>query len=118
MSELNHNPKPQTELQGNTSPPSFSMSPFCLREVIDTLWTIDTRKSTGADNLAALFLKLSVPLIAECITYIFSLTIFTGIIPTAWKTAYVLPLHKGGDKTDITKIIIALSPNCVAWLKF
>lgn len=90
MSESNHNPKPQAELQGNTSPPSFSLCSFSVRKVIDALLTTDIRKSNGADNLDALFLKLSVPLTAGCITHIFNLTVFTGIIPTAWKTAYVL----------------------------
>lgn len=66
MSELNHNLKPQAELQGYTSQPSVSMSSFSLGEVTD------------------------VPLTAECITHVFKLN---GIIHTAWKTAYILVLY-------------------------
>ena len=86
------NTAPQTELPPDT-PPNFTISPFSLDEVTRTLLAMDTRKSTGADNLDAFFLKLSVPLITESITHIFNLTISTGTIPIAWKTASVLPLQ-------------------------
>lgn len=53
MSELSYKLKPQTGLQGNTSAPSFNMSSFCLREVIDARLITDNSNLTGADNLDA-----------------------------------------------------------------
>lgn len=46
----------------------------------------------------ALFLKLSVPLIALAKTHTLNLTISNGIILKFFKTACILPLHKDCDK--------------------
>ena len=79
---------------------SFSFIPFTTSEVFYALSTIDPKKSVGEDNLDPFLLKASTPLITDIVCYIFNLSISSGIIPRAWKTAHVIPLHKGQNKSD------------------
>ena len=88
------------ELSSRALETPFSFKPFNNNEVFHALSTIDPKKSVGEDNLDPFFLKVSTPLITEFICYIFNQSILTGIIPQPWKTAHVVPLHKGHDKKD------------------
>ena len=78
----------------------FSLAPFNTNEVFIALSAIDSKKSVGEDCLDPFFLKVSAPLIADLISYIFNLSISSGKIPPVWKIAHVTPLHKGNDKKD------------------
>ena len=57
-------------------------------------------KATGLDDLSCRILKLARPAIIESLTYILNLSLSTGVFPSAWKEAKVIPLHKGGDLDD------------------
>lgn len=81
--------------------PVFSFQKITEAEVLAALCAIDTKKSLGADNLDPFLLKCAAPIIAGSVTHIFNLTLSTGIIPKVWKAAFVLPLHKGGDGSDL-----------------
>jgi exonuclease III len=76
---------------------SLSLTILDSAQVCNALIKIDQKKSTGDDKLDPFFLKTSATVIFEYITHIFNLSITTGVIPSTWKTAHVLPLHKGGD---------------------
>ena len=72
----------------------------CVVLVLSLLTKLDTRKSTGPDDLSALFLQR----VAECIvvplTLIYNKSLKTGTVPSAWKKSNVTPVHKGGDTDD------------------
>lgn len=76
---------------------SFSFSPFSVGDIRKALRELDPRKSAGPDNLPPLFLHLAADIIAEPVSHIFNLSISNNVIPEIWKTAFVLPLLKGGD---------------------
>ena len=76
---------------------TFSFKPVTVSEVHKVLKCLDSRKSGGPDQLNPYFLKLAADFIAEPLTYLFNLSLFTNKIPTIWKSAFVLPLLKGGD---------------------
>lgn len=78
----------------------FTLQPISPYLVANALNTIDPRKSTGADKLDPLFLKLSTPFIIEPISHIFNLSISSGTIPNIWKSAFVTPLYKGVKNSD------------------
>ena len=80
---------------------SLSLTILDSFQVCNTLIKIDPKKSTGDDKLDPFFLKTSATVIFEHITHIFNLSITTGVIPSTWKTAHVLPLHKGGDTNNM-----------------
>lgn len=79
----------------------FSFKPFSVSEVHKALTLLDIRKSAGPDNLEPYFLQLASDFIAPPLTYLFNLSLDTNEIPLIWKSAFVFPLLKGGDPTDL-----------------
>ena len=68
-------------------------------EVVETLLKgLNVSKSTGCDNISAKFLKDAASVIATPLTYIINLSLQTGMVPTEFKTARVVPLFKKGDR--------------------
>ena len=55
-------------------------------------------KSTGLDKIPANVLRLSADIIAPSITYIFNLSLETGIYVDDWKRARVIPIYKSEDR--------------------
>ncbi len=80
-------------------PHSFSLQP--LSPIYDALNSINARRLTGEDELDHFFLKLSALLFTEPLTYIFNVSLSTGIVTSVWEMAHVIPLHEGGDISDL-----------------
>lgn len=79
----------------------FNFKPISVSEVHKALRDIDPKKSAGTDNLDPFLLKVAADIIAEPIAHIFNLSLLSNSIPKSWKAAYVLPLHKGGDPSEL-----------------
>ncbi|KAI4830607.1 hypothetical protein KUCAC02_002226 [Chaenocephalus aceratus] len=77
----------------------FSFTPLTIGIVHEALSKLDPRKPAGPDNLEPFFLKISADFIAPPLTSLFNLSLSTNAIPKVWKSAYVLPLLKGGEAT-------------------
>uniref|UniRef100_A0A3P9K1B3 Reverse transcriptase domain-containing protein n=1 Tax=Oryzias latipes TaxID=8090 RepID=A0A3P9K1B3_ORYLA len=88
--------KPCTDPPEYTGPP-FNFVPFTIQEVHKALKALDHKKSPGPDLIDPYFLKLAADFVAEPLTILFNLTVETKEIPSIWKSAFVLPLLKGGD---------------------
>ena len=56
--------------------------------------------SYGNDGISVRFLKDSLSVTAFYITIIINTSMATGIVPTSWKHALVVPSHKSKDKDD------------------
>ena len=82
---------------------NFSFRPFSTDEVLEVIQSLNSKCPPGADKLDPSFLKIAIkaPIILEQITHIFNLSTSTSSFPTAWKTAFVTPLHKGGDRDEL-----------------
>ena len=61
-----------------------------------------------------MFLKFSAPLITEQITYLFNLSLSTGVIPSIFKSAHVIPLYKGGESSDLNNYRPISKLSCLA----
>ena len=94
--------------------PQFTLKLLTSEEVGKALSTIDPKKATGEDGLDPYLLQLSAQLISEPIAHIFNRTILSGIIPKVWKVAHVVPLHKGGDKTDVNNYTPISKLSCLS----
>ena len=80
---------------------TFSIfEPVSHAEVYKALKAIETKKYAGPDNLDSYLLKIAAGIITEPVAHIFNLSLLTNFIPSIWKSAYVLPLQKGGDPSD------------------
>ena len=67
-------------------------------EVLKIIGNLNTKKSSGFDELSARFLQLCTPYIAEPLAYIFNASISTGVYPDHLKIARVTPIFKKGSK--------------------
>ena len=65
---------------------------------MSTLRGLKANKATGLDKIPSKILKLSASLVAPSLTYIFNLSLATGIYIDDWKRARVTPIFKSGDR--------------------
>ncbi|MGH0165001.1 UNVERIFIED_CONTAM: hypothetical protein FKN15_076607, partial [Acipenser sinensis] len=57
-------------------------------------------KSPGPDEILPIVLKEMKEVIYKPLTKIMQQSLDTGVVPTDWKIANVIPIHKKGDKTE------------------
>jgi len=58
---------------------------------------LDSYEATGPDNVPAHLLKLFSSELAPVLTMIFQTSLHQSHIPTNWKTANIIPVHKKGN---------------------
>ncbi|CAH2088805.1 unnamed protein product [Euphydryas editha] len=72
--------------------------PTIAQEIVQIkLEGIDSRKSAGPDGIPPIFIHSCASALALPLTLIFNSSLSSGIFPTAWKTARVVPIHKSGN---------------------
>jgi hypothetical protein len=76
----------------------FKFSEIGVEEVTAVLRNLKISKATGIDMIPSRALKIAADIIAPSITWIFNLSLKTGIFVDAWKKACVLPIYKSGDR--------------------
>ncbi|CAB4022158.1 Hypothetical predicted protein, partial [Paramuricea clavata] len=76
----------------------FKFSEISTHEVCLQLRNLKTSKSTGIDTIPARALKIAAEIISPSLTWIFNLSIKTGIYVEEWKKAWVLPIYKSEDR--------------------
>ena len=84
------------KLSGNHFDIKF-VSAFEVKQIIENL---DSKKSSGCDNIGANILKLCKDFISAPISCILNKCISNDIFPTDFKKANVTLFLKGGDKSD------------------
>ena len=94
--DLNNENVSGVRLSQNTS---FHFSQIEIHNVYSILNNLKANKSTGLDKIPAKILKLSAEIIAPSLTYIFNLSLASGIYINEWKRARVTPIYKSEDKT-------------------
>ena len=88
----------QLKLPNNTS---FEIPMLAVHEVGALITKLPNKKAMGPDKISPSLLKLSLPYVVEPLTYIYNLCIKQSTVPTAFKTAQVLPLPKSKDTSDL-----------------
>ena len=76
----------------------FKFSPILVDNVALTSRGLKANKATGLDKIPPKILKLSASIVAPSFTYIFNLSLATGIYIDDWKRASVTPIFKSGDR--------------------
>ena len=79
----------------------FNNETFHFDEVVDILRKLDASKATGPDNIDGIVLKKCHKSLAYPLVLIFNKVFDEGSIPTEWKNANVVPVHKKGDKSNV-----------------
>lgn len=72
-----------------------------LTQVYKALSSFDCKKPAGPDQIEPYFLKSAADLIVRPTVSISNLSLSCRLIPRSWKSAFVLPLLKGGDLSSL-----------------
>ena len=80
---------------------TFSFKSCISNEVRKLLEKLETKKSTGLDNLPPRMLKIAAGVLAPSLAFLFNQSISSGIVPTEWKLARVTPIFKKGKRQDV-----------------
>ena len=100
MSIKMHSPKnAHCLLMEEVFPPNITQLENQQYSVFKILNTLNINKATGPDQIGNIILKESSRVLAEPLSKLFNICIRSGIFPSAWKRAHVIPLHKSGDLT-------------------
>ena len=68
----------------------------CIFDEMTVFSSLDNLKSTssGPDGLPSWFLRLAAPCIAKPITFLFNMSLFSGIVPSQWKSSVITTIPK------------------------
>lgn len=80
---------------------SVFLEPASTQEVILLIKELKNGKSCGVDGISAEFMKLHHNVFAVLLRDLFNECASTGSFPDFLKVARVIPIHKGGNKSDI-----------------
>ena len=67
------------------------------------LTSLDQRKAPGPDNISGITIKnfaKNCPSFVDCIFNIFTNSLKSGQVPTAWRKGVIRPIYKGGNRSD------------------
>lgn len=81
---------------------SIYMCPTDEPEVEKLIKQLKSNKAPGLDNIGANTLKESVGYIVKPLTYLINKSLENGIFPESLKIAVIKPLHKSGDKRELS----------------
>lgn len=80
---------------------TFDLNPVTESFVYSQLRKLKISKANGLDCIPNRLLIDGASHICSSLTHIINLSISTGVFPSEWKTAKVIPLFKSGNKTDM-----------------
>ena len=63
---------------------------------------IRTMKSSGFENISTKVFKDAFKILIPQLVYLFNLSFRKGLFPDRWKQATIIPLYKGGDKSEVS----------------
>ena len=85
-------------------------SDIVFRKLID----LDVNKGAGPDMLPPVFFFRCSPTLAVPLSYIYSLSLNTGVFPTLWKFANITALFKTGNRNNVANYRPISGLNCAA----
>ena len=86
-------------LSANDIISDLQISPVILRHIVSNL---KDNINSDPDGLPAHFIKRCWSFLERPVLSIFDDMLTSGYFPSAWKFSYILPIHKSGNKHDIT----------------
>lgn len=82
--------------------PTITMDSIEVETVYGYLKTVKSSFQPGPDNIPSFVVKYCADLLCVPLTYLFNLSLDSGIFPAIWKESYIIPLHKSGVKSHVS----------------
>jgi len=82
--------------------PQMQLAPITTKEIKDIIKSLPWKNSCGYDEIPIRILKISMPLIASPLTYLCNKSMFKGSFPTRLKYSQIIPIHKKGNKSELS----------------
>jgi len=80
----------------------YSVNIFNM-DVFYELWSIKLNLSSDPNDISPRFFKETSFILSDIITFLFNKSLQTGAFPDKWKTFYVTPIFKKGDRSQVSK---------------
>ena len=71
-----------------------------VNEVISEINKPKTKKAAGHDGIKPMITKKSCLVLSKPLTHIYNASFETGVMPSIWKMAKVIPIFKNGERYD------------------
>jgi hypothetical protein len=71
------------------------------KDLLFKLKSVDTSKGLGPDNISPLLVKYCCESLLYPLYILFNKSLSSGIYPESFKSGYVIPIHKDGNKKDV-----------------
>ena len=86
------------------APNSISIGNIEINEIdiFNGILNLKNNLSSGTDDVSVLFLKNCKYILSHILSIIFNKSLLSGTFPDFWKISYITPLHKSGNKSDVT----------------
>jgi hypothetical protein len=91
---------PDGNIQFNENVISFSKNPITFSEIKEACDQLQSKTSPDFEGISLYFVKKVIYAIATPILHVFRQSLCTGIVPSQFKIAKVVPVFKSGDKTN------------------
>ena len=98
----------------NNSNPSLYYIQFTISEVRDILSPLHVTKGMVPDELSPRILKECADVLSPSLCDIFNKSLSSGSVPSGFKEANIVPIHKGGDKELVTNYRPVSLLSCVS----
>jgi len=78
--------------------------PIVINEnvIINYINKLNNDSKPGPDNIPNIVLKMCYTALAPSISYLFNLSLKTGVFPDIWKKSFIRPIHKKDSKSNIS----------------
>lgn len=70
-------------------------------QVAEAIKRLKPRAAPGEDNIPAYLVKRLSEFLVEPLTTVFNISLETGVFPNRFKNAWIKPIHKSGDTTEV-----------------
>ena len=71
-------------------------------EVLTILSSLDGNKTPGIDNISPIVYKCCALSLLKPICHLFAVSLSSGNIPSQWRTHWITPIYKSGDKSLVS----------------
>lgn len=86
----------------NSNVPDILNSLFItIDDIANAISHLDLNKGPGPDRIPPNFLFNCSHSLSPVLSTIFNNSLSSGVFPSAWKSSFIIPIHKKGDKTSV-----------------